>query len=194
MKHTFRLLAAAAALVIAGGAHALTFQGASTSQGSSVADYSQDGLISFDVEFKGFAPVTLSYALDAMDLPSLDLNALLFNVTAGAPFTGYTLTLSQGTFSTVGSVTRQWSGSASVAAAGQMATISFDSDEYLDVELGNALGTTPGATDWVIGGLNAETGLTLTITPVPEPGSLALMLAGIGVTGFVARRGRQRRG
>jgi hypothetical protein len=39
-----------------------------------------------------------------------------------------------------------------------------------------------GAT--VYGNLNAN----VTLTPVPEPGTFALLLSGLGVIGFVARR------
>ena len=195
--HTIRSIAAAAALVLAaGGAQALTFQGVSVGPGTTIApgtsveNYSGVGLLSFDVDFAGFAPVTLRYGVEAGDGSSVDFSAVLRNIAGGIGFDGYSLALSGGSFATLGSVQRQFAGSATVGGGGGLATVAFDSPEFLDVEIGNALGTTPGAMNWTVGGLAAGTTLELTLTPVPEPGPLALLLAGLGVVAFMSRHRR----
>jgi hypothetical protein len=74
--------------------------------------------------------------------------------------------------------------------AGGEARFAFTPQEFLDVEVGNALGTTPAALNWTFGGLAAGDALSITVTPVPEPGTWGLMAAGLGVVGWLARRRR----
>jgi hypothetical protein len=50
--------------------------------------------------------------------------------------------------------------------------------------IGNTYGVNVATTDALLHGVTAG----VTVTPVPEPETLALMLAGLGVLGFVARR------
>ncbi len=174
-------------------AAAATFEGAVTQGTTVVSDYAGNGLISFDIDFGNFSPASVEYRIDSADAPlPLDFNAVLRNYT-GLGIAGYSITLSQGLFSFVGSVDRQFGGTSAVSLNGSTATVTFNTPEYLDVELGNALGTTPGAADWAIGGLNVGDRVTLTLTPlpVPEPGTYALLLAGLG--GALLRVHRTRR-
>lgn len=53
---------------------------------------------------------------------------------------------------------------------------------------GNALGTTPGAQNWTLAGLAAGDRFTLAVSLVPEPGSLALLLAGLAAVAPAVRR------
>lgn len=181
----------ALALLGAAQAQAVTFEGAVTQGSTVVADYGSNGLISFDIDFASFAPATLTYRIDDGDLSAgaLSFSAMLRNLVAGVGVDAYTVALSgSGSFAGTGSVTRQFGGSTQLAVVPQLATIGFTPAEFLDVELGNALGTTPGAQDWLLGGLAAGDRISLTVTPVPEPGAAALMLAGLGVVGLLARR------
>jgi hypothetical protein len=67
MKPIRILLAAGLAAAVLP-AHALTFLGASTQDGSTVTDYSSTGLMSFDLDLRSFAPATLNYSVSADDL------------------------------------------------------------------------------------------------------------------------------
>ena len=189
--HIHHILSVAAlAAACAAPAGAMTFEG-STSQGATVVtDYAANGLVSFDIDFANFAGASVEYRVDDVDMgAALSFNAVLRNFT-NLGFGGFTLALSQGSFATAGSVTRQFGGTALVNVAGGIATLSFNTPEFLDVELGNALGTTPAASDWTITGLQSGDRFSITVSPVPEPGSMALLLAGLGCVGFIARRRR----
>lgn len=195
MKTNFFAIAALAA-ACALPAQAVTFESALTQGATVVADYSGVGLISFDIDFANVQAVLLSYRIDESDLlQPLSLNAVLRNFT-GSGIEGYTLGLDRGGFGVIGTVTRQFGGSTQVGVAGSTATFSFNTPEFLDVEVGNPLGTTLGAIDWTLTGLQAGDRLNLSVGVVPEPGTYALMLAGLAAVGFIARRqsSRQTRG
>ncbi len=182
-------LAAAAALP----AQALTFEGALTQGATIVTDYSSTGLLSFDIDFANQQPVQLEFRIDAEDLlQPLAFNAVLRNF-SGSGIGGYQLTLDRGAFTSVGSVTRQFEGQTAVSTAGGSATLSFSSLEFLDVEIGNALGTTLNATNWTLGGLQAgdRISLSVSVSAVPEPGTWALLLGGLAAVCGIARRQRQ---
>jgi hypothetical protein len=109
-----------------------------------------------------------------------DLTGSLFaatNVTFPAPYS-FTLTLDQVTFtsSTVGALV----GDLDATAAGF---------HFANVAAGNYIVKASGTLD----GLGEYPGIALiganyTVTPVPEPETYAMMLAGLGIVGFVALR------
>jgi hypothetical protein len=184
------LTAAALALAAALPAQALTFEGAVT-QGATVAeDYSGIGLLAFNLDLFNGAPAVLSWRIDDEDLLApIAFNAVIRNLT-GSGLKGVTLTLDRGAFATVGSVTRQFGGGTSaVSGSGATRTVTFTPEEFLDVELGNPLGGA-GKTDWTLGqaGFNVGDRFSLTVTAVPEPTSLAMLLGGLAAVGAVARR------
>lgn len=190
MKHITATFAAALLALAAAPSSAITLEGALTQGGTVVTDFSGTGLVSFDIDFANLAPVQLAFRVDAGDMAApIALNALLRNFT-GAGFTGFSLALGRGSFAGIGSVTPQFGGSATVTAQGGLAQISLAAPEFLDLQIGNALGTTPGAVNWTLGGLAAGDRFTLSVSAVPEPGRLSLMLAGLASLGFLAHRRR----
>lgn len=192
MKKYLALAALASSALISSPVWALSFEGAISQGATVVTPYVDTGLISFDIDFANTSSVSIDLRIDEDDLlQPLSLNAILRNFT-DLGFSGYTLSLDKGAFETIGSVTRQFAGSSQVKLQGsQFAQVNFDSLEYLDVELGNALGTTPGAVDWTLSGLQAGDRVNLTISVVPEPQTLALMLAGFGALGASLARRKQ---
>jgi hypothetical protein len=183
------LLAAALAAICSAPAQAVTFEG-SVSQGATVVtDYAGPSLVSFDIDFANFSSATLEFRIDDSDTLPVSFNAVLRNY-IGSGLAGYTLTLDRGSFGSVGTVTTQFGGTALVNAVGGTATVNFSAPEFLDTELGNAYGSTAGALNWTLAGLQAGDRLNITVTalPVPEPGVWALMLGGLAGVGFMARR------
>lgn len=192
--HTFKLLALAGVLAAsAPAAMALSYNGAQTQGTTAVADFSSTGLMSFDIDFATGAAATLQYTVSADDLSMpLNFNAMLRNF-SGLGFGGYSLVLSKGSFTHAGSVTRQFSGTTLVTTAGGSATLNFNTPEHLDVEVGNALGTTPGTSNWQLGGLQAGDSFSISVSAVPEPGTYAMWLAGLLCMGWVTQRQRKQR-
>jgi len=181
-------LIAAAALAALAPAHAVTYLGATAQDEVEVADYSTTGLVAFDIKFLAMAPVTLSFAIEAEDLAMpLQLNAVLRNfIDFGVD--AYKLSLSTGSFAQLtGTVQRQFGGATDLAVAGGQARLHFVPEEYYDVEVGNPLGRA-GAQNWQIDGLLAGSTLAITVTPVPEAGTLGMMAMGLGLVGWMRRR------
>lgn len=196
MKKLLSLAALAASAILASpAAQALTFEGALTQGATLVTPYVETGHLSFDVDFANTSSVFLDFRVDEEDLlQPLTLNAILRNYT-GSGIGGYVLSFDKGSFDTVGSVTRQFGGTTQVLVQGGNANLTFSPSEFLDVEIGNALGTTPSAADWTLKGLQAGDRISLSISAVPEPTTWALLAAGLVVTGVAsARRTRRHQG
>lgn len=190
-KHALAAAAAAALALAAGGAHAITFEGYTAGAGTLVEDFSGPGLLSFDIDFANFTPAVLDFRIDDGDLGMpITFNALVRNLTGqGLEFLSFTL--SQGSFTTVGTVTRAFGGTATVGGPGASVAVTFAPPEFLDLEIGNVFGTTPGALDWRIDHLAFNPGDRFSITvAIPEPGTYAMMFAGLGLVGWLARRRR----
>lgn len=185
-----KFLASAALALACTQAPAAILLGTQTTGATTVADYSADGLISFDIDFADTQPVTLRYELTAGDLGGpLSLEAILRNIT-GTAFNQLFIALEGSSFDSVGSVTRLFAGGTSLSATDHSAVLRFDSPEYLDVELGDVYGSA-GHQDWRLSTAGLRAGDTLSLRfDVPEPQSLALLLAALGLLGWTTARGR----
>ncbi|NRF65902.1 PEP-CTERM sorting domain-containing protein [Aquincola sp. S2] len=182
-------LLATAALVLAAHlpASAAVLVGA-TPGPNTVTDYSADGLVSFDLDLANGGPVRLDFALSAADVgATIDFDAIVRNF-IGSGLSRLFISLGIADFDAIGTVTRTFGGSTLVELNGSTAYLQFDSPEFLDVFIGDPLGSA-GATDWRIdtGALNAGDVLSITIG-IPEPDSRALLLAALLALGWTARR------
>lgn len=185
-------LIAAAALSLAAAlpSQAALLLGTSTAGASFTSDYSTDGLISFDLDLNDLQPIRLDFQLSAADLSGpLVFNAIVRNLT-GAGLDQVVLALGAGGYDTIGTVTRQFGGSAHAAASGPLVVIHFETPEFLDFNVGDPLVSGNG-TDWVIDTDGLIVGDILSIRfAVPEPASLVLMLAAMAALAWARRRQR----
>lgn len=183
-------------LVASSSAQAATFLSASGSSANVVTDYSDAGLISFDLDMANFIPTVLNYEITAADIGSplisnsISFNALVRNLT-GAGLDYLSVSLSTSSFDSIGTVTRQFGGTFTIDSSNnnQNALISFSSPEFLDIFIGAPLAGA-GEIDWAIktAALNAGDQLSITIS-VPEPETYAMLLAGLAfIAGAVRLR------
>jgi hypothetical protein len=190
---TIKRLLAAAALTLAATlpSQAALLLGTSTSGASVATDYGADGLISFDLDLHDLHAIRLDFALSAADVAGpIAFNAVVRNLT-GSGLEQLALALGAGGFDLVGTVTRQFSGDADVGTNGRLSVIRFDTPEFLDFNIGDPLANGSG-TDWLLAtaGLRAGDVLSIRFT-VPEPGSMALMLAAMTALAWSRRRQRK---
>lgn len=174
-------------------AMAAVFVDAAAAAGNDVTDFSDAGLIAFNLDLRQLSTVTLNYQITAADLAGpISFNAVIANL-GSVDLNAVQFSLSSSRFDTIGSVARAFGGTATVStwAQGSKALVSLDSPEYFELELGNPY-LKAGQIDWTIASAGLQAGDTLSITmAVPEPQAYAMGLAGLSVLGLMARRRRQ---
>lgn len=185
---TAALVAAAAA---AGPAHAVDIQ---------TGSYSQTGIGSeFASPFDTFA---ISGGTTTIAMPSTPVSLLLgtYSFEVGPNCWGCTLTPSFNALVdvTVDGITQQFDLPYAWYSSGPSDFLSFATPAPVMFDFGNlglmtialdSIGVLSSSGSTVYGNLYG----TVSVTPVPEPGTYALMLAGFGAIGLIARRRRARR-
>lgn len=186
-KHLAVLIAA---LAIAGSANALVITGAT---GNAVTDYSGAGLAAFDLDLTSFGPTEIDFLVEDADLlaPALALNAVVRNL-SGAALSRLTFSLQGASFGVPGSVAATFGSIGAVEVSGHAVAIAFATPEFAQFHFGNPF-SLAGATDWLLAPASLRAGDRFTLrATVPEPSTIALMLASLAMFAF-AKRQRDKR-
>lgn len=184
--------AAATAFALSSSANAALLVSSTGVPGNTVTNYSEDGLVSFDLALMNFSGARLNFVLQEGDLAGpLNMSALISNM-SGLLLPKFNFGLTGISFASAGSVSAGFGTIGSVSNSASNANIRFAKGEPSDFYFGNPLGK-PGQFDWVLDTSGMQAGDRFSITAqVPEPASLALMLPLLA--GLVAARRRRQRG
>lgn len=180
MKPANLLLALLAAVVIANPAKAAIYSGASGMPGAAVTNYSEAGLVSFDLDLTDFSATRLNFIVEEADVAQsfLNLSAIVRNF-SGVGIERFTFATQGISFAAQGSVTPTFGTLGSVAYTSNAAAISFATPEFAEFQFGNPTGLANQA-NWRLNtsGLRAGDAFSISAT-VPEPSSIPLLLAGL---------------
>lgn len=194
IRNAMAALLGALALAQAGTASAASLHSVAADAANQVTDYSQAGLVSFDLDWHQLSHTGLQFTVDAADVHngSLAFNALVRNLSGlgleqvYVSFQGAALSPAQGSVGTDG-----FSEVAAHSASQQVIWAQFAPALGTEFYLGNPLATTT-ALNWTLdlSGLQAGQQFSVLVSAVPEPGTYALVLAGLAAVGLVAARRR----
>ena len=160
---------------------------------NAVVSFGSGAAQSFDIDFGSITRVTLAFVTFRDEAaPTMSFSALINNQ-SGYNFDGLNMRLTGGAVfqSPSGSVTPTFGTLAGTVVTPTQVVMSLSVGEPYALSFGNPLGEV-GASDWMIDFSAVESGATfgLSVTAVPEPGTYAMLLAGLGLIGTMVRRRR----
>ncbi|MEW7849058.1 PEP-CTERM sorting domain-containing protein [Massilia aurea] len=178
-----------AALAFSTSAHAALLVSMDAAAGNTATDYSDAGVVSFDLALANFTGTTLSFVLQEADLGGpLSLSAMVFNL-SGVSFPQFNIGLQGIRFAAPGSVSA-FSQAVSVNNSFYNAAITFANGEPAEFQFGNPT-LVDGRSDWLLDTTGMRAGDTFSIVAeVPEPSTVALMLP-LLLGGLMVARRRQ---
>lgn len=173
--HKFVVAAAIAmsALAFSGTASAVVLTGSSNGA-NIVTDYSDAGVVSFDLDLHNFSGTTLNFVLEEADLAGpLSFNAIIRNL-VGLSLNQLSFSLQGISYAAAGSVS-SFSG-AQASHTSNQAVIKFANGETADILFGNPT-SIDGRSDWLLDTSGLSAGDTFSIVAqVPEPSTVAMVL------------------
>lgn len=184
----------AAALAAAFPAFAATVTVVDLADNTAFVDYSNDGLVSFDVSALNLNPMQLSITFSADDIAA---GQVLFNAQVANPdgIGAEAFTLAFGGLNvTPGSAIGGFDGMsysiATTAPASYRLARTDGLNEYYGVVIGDPFAAGTPQADWTVSttGLTAGLAYTLEVSAVPEPAALTLLVGGLAAL----RRGQRR--
>lgn len=164
---------AMSALAFSGTASAVVLTGSSNGA-NIVADYSDAGVVSFDLDLHNFSGTTLNFVLEEADLAGpLGFNAIIRNL-VGLSLNQLSFNLQGIGYAAAGSVS-SFSG-AQASYSSKQAVIKFANGETADILFGNPNGDSDRI-DWLLDTSGLSAGDTFSIVAqVPEPSTVAMVL------------------
>ena len=153
-----------------------------------VTDYSEAGVVSFDLDLRDFSTTTLNFVLEEADLAGpLSFSAIIRNM-VGLSMHQFNFGLQGISYAAAGSVS-SFSG-AQASHSSSYAVIKFANGETADTLFGNPT-LVDGRSDWLLDTSGLSAGDTFSIVAqVPEPSTVALMVPLLLAGLMTARRKR----
>lgn len=190
MKKLLATLALSLGLTTA--SHAVVLDSASNLLGNLVVDYSEPGLLSFDLDLTTLLnprsrPIQLDFVVESGDGDDVAFNAIVRNL-FGDLLGNFRLMLNGASFSLVGSIDTFFGSVPTIKSGADAVNVVFNPAETYEFFLGAPTGET--GIDWRISlaGLSPGDRFSLSLSRVPEPATLALLLGALGLLGVAGRR------